>query len=104
MRRYPTNVRIAINGSLPQKPEHRPQSRLAMQGQPWAAPTKTTPEPATKPKSRPDRRSDPLIANARVDHAQVPDQRPHRDQWAARGFRRAMLDARSDLALEFRIP
>jgi hypothetical protein len=38
--------------------------------------------------------SDPLIANPRVEHAQVPDQRPHRDQWAARGFRRAPLAAR----------
>jgi hypothetical protein len=38
MLRYPIDVRIAINGSLPQKPARRPQSRLAMQGQPWTAP------------------------------------------------------------------
>jgi len=40
------NVRIAINGSLPQKTARRPQSRLAMQCQPWAASTKTEALPA----------------------------------------------------------
>jgi hypothetical protein len=35
-----------------------------------------------------------LIANRRVNQAPSPFQRPHRDQWAERGFRRASLDAR----------
>jgi hypothetical protein len=58
------------------------------------APTKPTPEPAIPPKSRPDRRSDPLIANPRVEHAQIPAQRPHRDQWIAPTKTGASLAAR----------
>ena len=43
MRTYMINVRIAINGSLPpnRSTARRPQSRLAMQGQPWARSHKT---------------------------------------------------------------
>jgi hypothetical protein len=37
-------------------------------------------------------RSDPLIANTRVEHAQVPDQRPIRDQWIAPAFERHSKD------------
>jgi hypothetical protein len=39
-------------------------------------------------------RSDPLIANAGVQHAQALRSTRRSDEWAARGFRRAPLAAR----------
>jgi hypothetical protein len=68
-----------------------------MQGQPWIAPAETNPEPATKPKSRPGRRSDPLIANWRIERLKVPDRRSHRDQWIAPTENATLLAARTNI-------
>jgi hypothetical protein len=136
MRRCPIDARFAINGSLPQnrRTARRPQSRLGINKAPppptpenhvtsgrsdpliantsvehaqvpdqragsrsmdrshktgapldarRAGSVNKAPPPPTPENHVTSGRSDPLIANTSVEHAQVPDQRPHRDQWIA---------------------